>query len=51
METMINAIAAQAKELLNNEIVVEMLNSCTTEEEKQIKLAIASMWALVKANN
>ena len=50
METMINTLAAQAAELMKNQHVVAMLNNCTTEEEKQMKLAIASMYAIAKAN-
>ena len=50
MEAIINLISAQACLLMNDEIVIEMLNECKTEEEKQMKLAIASMWELTKAN-
>lgn len=50
METMINTLAAQAAELMKNQHVVAMLNDCTTEEEKQMKLAIAAMYAIAKAN-
>lgn len=50
METMINTLAAQAAELMKNQHVVAMLNNCTTEEEKQMKLAIAAMYAIAKAN-
>lgn len=50
MNEMINLIGRQAQELMKDEIVLGMLAECTTEEEKLQKLAIASMWALVKAN-
>jgi hypothetical protein len=50
MNTMINALAAQAQELMKNEIVRDMLNGCATEEEKRMKLAIAAMYAIAKAN-
>lgn len=50
METMINTLSAQAAELIKNQYVVAMLNDCATEEEKQMKLAIAAMYAIVKAN-
>lgn len=50
MEAMINTLAAQAAELMKNQHVVAMLNDCTTEEEKQMKLAIAAMYAIAKAN-
>lgn len=50
MNEMINLMGRQAQELMKNETVVAMLNNCTTEEDKLQKLAIASMWALVKAN-
>jgi hypothetical protein len=50
MNTMINALAAQAQELMKSEIVRDMLNGCATEEEKRMKLAIAAMYAMAKAN-
>lgn len=50
MDAMINLLGRQAQILMNDEIVLGMLAECTTEEEKLEKLAIASMWALIKAN-
>lgn len=51
METILNTITAQATELLKNENIQAMLNECKTEEEKRMKLAIASIYSLTKANN
>ena len=50
METMINTLAAQAAELMKNQHIIAMLNGCATEEEKQMKLAIAAMYAIAKVN-
>lgn len=50
MEAMIELIGKQAAELLNNELVVERLDQFKTEEEKQLWLATAAMYALAKAN-
>ena len=50
MNAIINALSAQAKELMKNESVVEMLNRCATDEERCQMLAIASMHAIIKAN-
>lgn len=50
MNTMINALAAQAQELVKSEIIKDMLNGCANDEERKIMLAIASMHALAKAN-
>lgn len=50
METMVNMISAQAKELLKSNVVVDMLKNCKTDEDKQLMLAIASMYALAKEN-
>lgn len=50
METMIKMLGAQAAELMKSNIVVEMLNNCTNEEEKRMMLAIAAMHAIAKAN-
>lgn len=50
METMINTLAAQAAELMKNQHIVAMLSNCATEEEKQMKLAIAAMYAIAKVN-
>lgn len=49
METMIRAISEQAQELLKSAHIRAMLEGCTSEEEKQMKLAIASIYALTKA--
>lgn len=50
MEAIINTISAQAVELLKNQHIVAMLNECATEEERQMKLALAAMHAIAKAN-
>ena len=50
MEATINSISAQAVELLKNQHIVAMLNECATEEERQMKLALAAMHAIAKAN-
>ena len=50
MDTMINALAAQAQELMKSEIVKDMLSGCNNDEERRMLLAIASMHALAKAN-
>lgn len=50
MEAIINTISAQAVELLKNQHIVAMLNECVTEEERQMKLALAAMHAIAKAN-
>lgn len=50
MEAIINSISAQAVELLKNQHIAAMLAECATEEERCMKLAIASMHALAKAN-
>ena len=47
---MIKMLGAQAAELMKNNIVVEMLNNCKSEEDKQMMLAIAAMHAIAKAN-
>ena len=50
MEKMINAIAAQANELMKSEVVKDMLRICKTEQEKCEKLAMAAIYALCKVN-
>ena len=50
MEIMVNLISAQANELLKSNIVAEMLNECATDEDRQLMLVIASMYALAKEN-
>ena len=50
METMVNLISAQAKELLKSNIMSDMLNKCANDEDRQLMLAIASMYALAKEN-
>lgn len=50
MEKMINAIAAQANELMKSEVVKDMLRNCKTEQEKCEKLAMAAIYALCKVN-
>lgn len=43
-------MSAQAQELLKSDVVKSMLNECTSYEERCMKLAIASMMSLMKAN-
>lgn len=50
MNTIINALSAQANELMKNQTVRDMLAECTTDEERCKMLAIASMHSLIKAN-
>lgn len=50
MNAIINALSAQANELMKNQTVVDMLAECTTDEERCKMLAIASMHSLIKAN-
>ena len=50
MEKMINTLGKQARELMNSEVVINMLNSCQNDTERCEMLAIASMYALLKAN-
>lgn len=49
-DSIVDLITAQAEELLKSDIVKKMLDNCTTEEEKLMKLAVASVYSLVKAN-
>ena len=51
METVVSAISAQAKELLKSGIINNMLNECATDEDRQLMLAIASIYALAKENS
>lgn len=48
--SLVNVITAQAEELLKSEEVIQMLNNCTSDDERLMKLAIASVYALAKAN-
>lgn len=50
MEALVNIISNQAVELLKSDIIKDMLRDCKTDEERQMKLAIASVYALSKAN-
>ena len=50
MNEIINMMSVQANELVKSNVVKSMLNECATDEERCMKLAIASMWSLVKAN-
>ena len=50
MNAIINAISAQANELMKNQTVRDMLAECSTDEERRKMLAIASMHSLIKAN-
>jgi hypothetical protein len=49
-EGIINALGTQAKILMNDPKMVEMLNEKETESEKQHLLMIASIYAFIKAN-
>lgn len=49
-EGIINALGTQAKILMNDTKMVEMLNEKETESEKQSLLMIASIYAFIKAN-
>ena len=49
-EGIINALGTQAKILMNDPKMVEMLNEKETELEKQHLLMIASIYAFIKAN-
>ncbi|WP_300794325.1 hypothetical protein [uncultured Bacteroides sp.] len=46
----IDIIGKQANELLKNKLVIESLDKLKTDEEKQRWLAVASIYALCKAN-
>lgn len=50
MDEIIKLLGEQAKELLNNKLVIERLDEFKTDKERQEWLAIASMYSLVKAN-
>lgn len=50
MNAIINALSAQANELMKSQTVRGMLAECTTDEERRKMLAIASMHSLIKAN-
>ena len=47
----VDLITAQARELLKSEEVKQMLSNSTSDDERLMKLAIASVYALVKANS
>lgn len=47
----VDLITAQAGELLKSEEVKQMLSNCTSDDERLMKLAISSVYALVKANS
>lgn len=51
MKEMIELIGMQAVELLKDDWVNERLDQLQTEEEKKLWLAVASVYALAKANN
>lgn len=48
--SVVDVIARQAEELLKSKDVKQMLSECKTDDEKFMKLAIASVYSLVKAN-
>lgn len=50
MEELFERISAQASELLKSDIIKEMLSSCKDQQEQMEKLAIVSVYALMKAN-
>lgn len=50
MNTIINALSAQANELMKSQTVRDMLAECSTDEERRKMLAIASMHSLIKVN-
>ena len=50
MEKMINTLGTQARELMNSPIIKDMLNACQNDTERCELLAVASMYALLKAN-
>lgn len=45
-----NTMFAQASELLKSEIIQGMINDCQSQEERCMKLAIATMVAMAKSN-
>ena len=47
---MVKVLGAQAAILLKNGSMDDLFKKCANEEEKKMMLAIASMYALVKAN-
>lgn len=47
----VDLITAQAEELLKSDEVKKMLGNCTSDDERLMKLWIASVYALVKANS
>ena len=47
----VDLVTAQAGELLKSEEVKQMLSNCTSDDERLVKLAIASVYALLKANS
>lgn len=50
MNAIINALSAQANELMKSQTVKDMLAECTTDEERCKMLSLASMRSLIKAN-
>ena len=50
MNAIINALSAQARELMKCPMVADMLAKCETDEERYQMLAVASMHSLIKAN-
>jgi hypothetical protein len=50
MRTIFDTMFAQASELLRSEIIQGMINDCQSQEEKCMKLAIATMLAMAKSN-
>ena len=47
---MIKMLGEQAAILLQNGCMDDLFTQCKTEDDKKLMLAIASMYALVKAN-
>lgn len=47
----IDLITAQVEELLKSDEVKKMLSNCTSDDERLMKLGIASVYALVKVNS
>lgn len=50
MGVVFDTMFAQASELLKSEIIQGMIQDCQSQEERCMKLAIASMLAIAKSN-
>lgn len=50
MKELLEKISEQASELLKSDIVNDMMLSCKSHEERMEKLAIASVYSLMKLN-